>query len=405
MITRGYPLSPSSQNDVIILGAGIAGLLLASELSQNCRVLIVEKESRIPERKYWLTPKACLELNPEFQHCIDSQYSFLEFIAYDRTRYRCLGDYILWDTQLLINFLVRQIESRGGKILKGHEFYSYRSTKHGLVVEASDLELHTRLLVDCMGFASPIVFAEDVVRIRGYYFLYGSVIKLKRIPPPICLANVMISEKPKYLEVFPTRSGEAYAAVLAPADSMRAPDNLQKDFEFIVRQSKYKDYFIEDATPNRILSGIIPVGYMRKRAVDRIVFYGEAGQVHPAATGACLTRMMRTYRKTASFLRAQLESDRLTASDLSQQQTASEKFNLKFQLCLFDQVLHWKSNAFSDLLNKMQEMENSLVNSVLFGDVQIPQVLNQQTLINLLRTRNTFVLTPFVRALLPQLFI
>jgi choline dehydrogenase-like flavoprotein len=43
--------------DVVVLGAGLSGLLLAAELSRSHKVVVVEKEKlKQQQEKYWVTP-------------------------------------------------------------------------------------------------------------------------------------------------------------------------------------------------------------------------------------------------------------------------------------------------------------------------------------------------------------
>lgn len=400
-ITRGYPLESTRSHDIIILGSGIAGLLIGSELSKWHDVVLVEKEAKIPDRKYWLTSEKCLHLNPELQRYIDSRYTHMDFIGYNGTSYRCFGNYILWNTDALLRHLSGLVESNGGKILRGHQFFSFHYVKGGISVEVNDLELKAKLLVDCMGFSSPIIYAKDIVRIRGYYFIYGSAIRLREPIQPICLANVMINARPKYLEVFPTSSNDAYATILAPSESIKPPENMQKDFEFIVKQSKYKRYFSPDSGRGRVLCGIVPVGQLKKRSLDRIVFYGEAGQVHPAATGTGLTKMLMNYKQKSEFLSSRLNNAGLSEADLDETESYSDRYNRKFQLSLFDQVLRWDSDLFIDLLSKMEKMDTSIINNVLFGELKIAEMFDGRRILDLLRTRNHFMLKPLLRAFLP----
>jgi len=117
--------------DVIVLGAGVAGLSLASELSPYLKVLVLERETHLPIRKFWLTNHKSVELNPELRPFIDSNYTQMDIIAYDLSAFRCHGSFYLWDTRKLTEYFVNKINGAGGKIMFDCTFYSYQNSHHG----------------------------------------------------------------------------------------------------------------------------------------------------------------------------------------------------------------------------------------------------------------------------------
>lgn len=90
--------SISERYDVVILGGGVAGLLLASELAAEQKLLLIEQSRSFRSYKYWLTDHASMELNRELETAVEKRYDSLDFISYDQHAYRCRGSYILWNT-------------------------------------------------------------------------------------------------------------------------------------------------------------------------------------------------------------------------------------------------------------------------------------------------------------------
>src|SRR4051794_2822454 len=104
--------------DITICGAGIAGLLMASELSKRYSVVVLEKGRHYQcSSKFWLTRRECLELNPHLHACVDSEWGELDFIANSRSKYTVKGKYILWNTTKLETYLIEFIKARGSEIL------------------------------------------------------------------------------------------------------------------------------------------------------------------------------------------------------------------------------------------------------------------------------------------------
>ena len=387
--------------DVIILGSGISGLLLGSELSQKHSVIIIEKEDRIPRNKYWLTPNLCLNGNEELKDCIDSHYNFMDFIAYEKTSHRIHDNYILWDTNKLIEFLANKIKNNGGKILNSHNFYSYRYIKDGVQIFTNKATFNGKLIIDAMGYNSPFILSKSVVDIKGYYIVFGRTLNLKKEINPICISNICLEHKARYLEVFPTRNNQAYTIILLPEKSVKSSINVEEEFKFIVQQTYLKEYLDYKENSSNSLSGIVPVGKQLKKALHRIYFFGESGQMNPATTGACATRLLYYYKETSEFLSNNINNNTLSKNDLSKNKKYINQFLQNFQLSLFNDIFNWNSDNFLDLVNKLQYIDDSVVSDFLFGDLNLKDLYEKNIIGKLIKSKNTLML----RSLFKSLFI
>ncbi|MBI5021126.1 MAG: hypothetical protein HZB59_06805 [Ignavibacteriales bacterium] len=386
--------------DVIILGGGISGLLLGNELSKLHSVLIIEKETNIPSNKFWLTKRNCVMGNAELLSCVDSYYTNLDFVASDLTTYRCSGDYALWNTNLLVSNLHETIKTQNGHVLNAHKFYSYYYSNNKIIVLANSSEYSASLVIDCMGYSSPIIYAKGIVQIIGYYILHGKILKLKKDIAPIGLSNVMIDQKPKYLEIFPLSNGEAYSILIVPERSIRSSTNIQKEFEFIINESSYNQYFLNHQSNVQSLWGIIPVGFLRQRALDRIYFFGEAGQLNPGTTATCLTKILYSYKKVAEFISTNLRNNTLTQSDLDRDLSSMNRFNRKYQLHLFQDILNWNSDDFKQLVIGMNDLGDKLVNDIIFGELDPKDIMRFEIISKLLKNKRFFILKPFLKSVM-----
>lgn len=393
MISNGY--------EIIILGAGISGLMLGAELSKRHSVLIVEKEGEIPNTKYWLTNSECAERSPNLANCIDSTYNTLDFVAYEGTSYRCCGKYLLWDSNRVIQELTAQIANNGSRIAIASRFYSYKQHHDHISIDVNDAVYTSQILIDCMGYSSPLIYANNILQVKGYYLIHGATVKLKRDIQPIAFHNFMINANPSYLEVFPTSNNCAHAVLIKPVSSISSQHSLIDDFQFLITRSRYSSYFESDCI-SRALGGIVPVGILKTKALNRIFFYGEAGQINPAASGTCFTILLNTYSKVADFLSNQLNMNALTQKDLNDgAPPIYDKYMQKMQLNLFDDLLRWNSDKFRNFVEDCQDLgRDDFVNDIIFGTLNINHYLNVSFIRTLLRTRNKQALKYFVNALL-----
>lgn len=385
--------------DIVILGAGIAGLLVGSELSKKHSVLILEKEKDLPRNKYWLTDKISLSMNADFGHCVDSEYHHMDYIAYDGTNYRCMGEYCLWDTTKLLAHLKRIIELNGGSIVTSHRFFGYRDNGDHLSLFANDSVFCARLAIDCMGYASPLIHTCNVVSIAGYYILHGATIALREPIDPIGLHNLLLDSKATYIEVFPSSDNMAHIVLIMPDKAKSSPSGISSDFDFITQQSPYRKYFHGSDRVNQ-LSGIIPVGMLRKKALNRIYFFGEAGQVHPAATATGLTRMLMKYKETCDFLSEKLQEDALDRHSLELNSVdCLSPYNRRLHLHLFKTLVTWNSRDFRRLILDFNRLDNhDFVNDVIFGSLDIKKYLRGQGLASLINSGSGIILKSLVKS-------
>ena len=147
------------KTDVLIAGGGIAGLLLASELSKEADVLLIERRSELPRNKYWLTNSGCLEGNEHLRLCIDAIYPSMDFIGYEGTTMSLDGEFPMWNTDALIDHLWNQAAEAGCHFHFGTNLFSMRYGDDYLEVNASRERIRCKLMVDCMGADSPLVAA------------------------------------------------------------------------------------------------------------------------------------------------------------------------------------------------------------------------------------------------------
>src|SRR5579884_3057135 len=212
--------------DVVVAGGGISGLLIASALAPRCSVVLLEQSECLPINKYWLTDGKSVDQNSHLSDCIDRYYDYLDFVAYDGLTTRVSGTYCLWDTSKLIAKLSSLLSSRV-RVLTRYRFYSLSYNSKGLVIRANCETINTRLLIDCMGFGSPLVGAKGIASIAGYYIMHGCEVSTRGEVLPVALDNVLINQQPTYFELFPTSKGTAHAAVILPAREYRPGRSLK----------------------------------------------------------------------------------------------------------------------------------------------------------------------------------
>lgn len=354
--------------DIAILGAGISGLLIGSELAKSHNVVLIDKKNAFYSEKFWVTQSGIsnAEYFSPFHEC---QFSFMDMVSYDEYARRCFGRYILWDGEGIEEHLEESIAKAGGTIIKNNNVYSVKESRDCKVVITEDYEVQCRLVVDCMGFSSPFAIGFGATNIFGYYGLVGGIYRLKRDIPPICFHNVNFEKKARFLEIFPRKNGTAYVVLIASAAEIPDMSCLFGDFHNILRRTKYKHYI----DPEEIgrMHGIVPVGRARHKALDNLFFYGESGRMNPSATGTCLTVLFKNYRDVARNLSDALRDGDLTGKRLSKVPLGITPFNVSLQNALFGHALKWGSRDVSRFLRGLEGIDDGVLNDILFAEADV----------------------------------
>jgi flavin-dependent dehydrogenase len=356
--------------DVIVAGGGVAGLLIGSARASKCSVILLEQHDSVPRNKYWLTAEKALRENPHLRDCVDRHYDFMDFVAYDGLTATLLGDYSLWNTDKLISRLEHELTCHGGRILTGHTLYSFSHTRGGIVVRANSQEIRARLLIDCMGVGSPIVGAKGITTIKGYYILHGCEVRVRGDIRPVGLDNVVINRRPAFFELFPTSKGTAHTAIILPSSHYKPSRSIKSELLFILRKSHYSAQIAwESSSTQRAYFGIVPVGRLHTPALDRIIFFGEAGQANPATSATGLTRMLLVYSQLAESIDRCLKQDTLERKHLLRAMPEyMSAANRVFQEVLFERLLSFDSDDFRLLVQELNEYPDDIVNDLIFAE-------------------------------------
>ena len=385
--------------DLVIGGAGISSLLLGYELSKTKKVLIIEANDDLPQNKYWVTLKDCVDTNPFLKPFVDTSFNTMDFSDAYQNVFTLNGDYILWDTNGLTMFLKEQITKNNGIIRYNQRFCSYKITGNQINIFANENCYATKLFIDCMGYNSPLILAKDLIKFKGHYLLYGAKLKLRESIKPICLSNVMLHKHPKYFEVFPTSNGEVFATMIYPTKSIVDMKGLEADFNYITTNSIYSKYFEKDSKVSN-LWGVVPVGTIKRKALDKIFFFGESAQSNPAATGTCLTRLLLNYKRVAGFINLKIAEDDLSEKSLSAYPEVLNPFIRDLQLYAFKDILSWNSDRFAKFISIVDHVDHDLINKFLFGSLLPKDILTLKHMTSLINPKKIFLSKPLLQTLL-----
>ena len=388
--------------DVIVLGAGVSGLLIGSELSKRHSVLVVDKATSLPMNKYWVTEELNNKLIADMitNDCIEAKFSSMDFLTHTGFHHSIRGKYILWNSTRLVRFFQNKILANNSEVVLSSNFYSYSPDRDGVIVHINDSKIRTKIIVDCMGKDSRISYAKGISRIDGFYELYGKRVELDKPINPICLHNIIMGKSPYYLEVFPYNHS-AYVALLRPFLKARKKSRIKDMFNEIVNRSAYSKYFA-DSHEEVVVEGIVPVGVMRRNAINNVFFFGEAAFDNPSATGTCLSTIILKYQLIAEHLHKRILANKLTGNDLQYRLNKNGNFNMIFQNELFKKVIRWNSTDFDAMIHQISNLPDEIINEVLFSRLNMNDPMRYRCLFK--KVQLEYATLPILKATMKTLF-
>jgi predicted Rossmann fold flavoprotein len=230
-MTQASPAPPQSQNpnvhDVIILGAGAAGLMCAGVAGQRGRSVLVLEQARQPAEKIRIsgggrcnftnlhtTPANFLSSNPRFCHSALSGYTQHDFIAlverygiafHEKTRGQLFCD---GSSRQIIDMLLEECRKARAQLRLGVRISAISKTDSGFVVTTDQGKFYARALVVATGGPSIPKMGSS-----GFGYKVAEQFGLKIVPPRAAL--VPLTFDAALLAQFKEMSGVAVDAVVS----------------------------------------------------------------------------------------------------------------------------------------------------------------------------------------------
>ncbi|TNF23611.1 MAG: FAD-dependent oxidoreductase [Deltaproteobacteria bacterium] len=326
--------------DVIIVGAGPAGLSLAVELAEHVRVLVLERAPFGHTAATWYSYGDRVR-----DHGLDDAVAFrtdrLVFVSPNH-KHEMFDDCVVLDHGKVLDIWLERARARGAELVHG-EYLGHDVDASGVTVRSSAGEHRGRLLVDCTGPFSPIVAAHDLIVRKDAWVLAGARVRLPAGEVPLEIGYYPLGDDANtYLGIHPFNDTERNVYVFqGQSDTLGDPAALQPLFDATLAE---RFPTAELVAP---ISGSIVSGVLRKYALERVVFFGAAGMMNPEAIGMGFNEILRQVRGFAAGLRGALADERLGAAALHRvAMAARDREAMYFQRIIGAFSLHFvKSEA------------------------------------------------------------
>jgi flavin-dependent dehydrogenase len=318
------------RTDVIVIGGGPSGLLLASRIAPELSVCILEKGELGRTTKFWLTSSARLVKNDllstlRFKTNRATIGTFQGSFAYAE------GDFATVDESELLRVLVERCVNNGVRLVAQAKVLSVVQKGSEMVVETTNGRYFSRLVIDASGGASALAATYKMHRLEGFYSIYGGHLEnLSLASTNVIGAHVLHFGNPTpVFELIPTSENSAFCVVFMASRRVINPNNLAQIFEEHV---SYNPFFVRTAhhiNPD-LKMGVVPIGRAISRDRPGILSIGEAGMFQSPLLGGAFNEIL----ETASMITTQVKD----AFKYCSAGVAQMRLRLPLRKCLNDQA-------------------------------------------------------------------
>lgn len=362
--------------DVIIIGAGPAGLSVASELAKKCKVLVIDGKKKIDDcTKSWFIPAYLAKDNEEIMPFMYPGIFRLATWTFTDVR-SC------WDTKLpfgyyyvreheILKFWGDKARGLGAEILLETFYADHVTEKDHVVVDTTAGCFEGRLLIDASGHDSLV--AKKYEKKEDYYWwsVYGAIVEHPNGLHGMKNGDYMLWQTFKSTNArddVTLRAGRPVFEyeILTEKESFPLILYLRKDKvdkEFMARQfnevlfeekatEQYQDCVIKETKWGWYPSG----GLSYKQAENRVTFIGDAGcWTTPCGWGFGF--IVYNYQKYAASLMHLLDQDTLDKEAING--VVDLDLYEKHQILLDALASHFLANASPKQLDRFIEYFNA----------------------------------------------
>lgn len=295
--------------DVIIAGAGPAGLTAAVELSKEFKVLLLEKEKPGTTQATWYS-YADRAKAFGLDEAVAIRTDYIKFTSPSQTHYMH-DDCVIFDHNKVLEIWLDRVQNNGAKI-RQETFVDYGYNQIGVVVQTNKGKYTAPLLIDAMGIQSPIVQKNKLIKRKDAWVIYGARLKNVDFKNPSQLEYYPLNDDANtYVGIHPISKSETnFYLFKGEKNTLGQPVELKEKFEKVLAQTQ------PNAEQLETLSGTIVSGSLKKYALDNIIFFGSSGMLNPDGCGMGFNEILKKHLLFASEISKALRNKKLSQKNL-----------------------------------------------------------------------------------------
>ena len=296
--------------DIIIAGAGPAGLTAAVELSKKFKILVIERRKPGTTSSTWYSYADRVK-KYNIEEAVTSRFNEICFTSPTQTHYM-KDDCVIMNHNKVLQLWIERARKNGAAIRK-ETFMDFEYKNGGVVVKTGEGEYFARLLIDAMGSGSEIVAKHKLIKRHDAWVIYGGLIRHEKLETPYVLEYYPLNDKDNsYVGVHPYSETETNIYVFqGRSNTMGRPAELKGIF----------DKTIQKLHPNgkkiQYLGGTIVSGALKKYALDNVIFFGASGMLNPDGCGMGFNEILKQYQTFTKGITKAMKKNTLDQKTLS----------------------------------------------------------------------------------------
>jgi len=361
------------QFDAVIIGGGPAGLAIASELSRNWRVLVVDKGEAGTTKRSWIIPLNVLndEIRPFTYGGVTRFLASTCTGATAKWKTRQFERYPYIDEHRLLPHWVEVIQANGSEVLSQCEYRSHQVDADGVSIDTARGKFQARLMIDCSGFNSSIAKQYGISR-KGYYWwsVFGAIAHHPNGIGDMEVGDYMLWQTFDDIVKDPNASlqdgrlvfeyeildpNTSFPLILYLREEIVAREKMEPVFHHVIRNEPSTAAF-HDMEIKELKYGWYPsASVSQELARERVIFAGDAAcWTTPCGWG--MTFILNNYREFSAKLDTALRDDTLGHAELAA--IPHFRFRERSEIVLNSLITHFLSNAAAPLLDRFIELFN-----------------------------------------------
>lgn len=361
--------------DVVIVGAGPAGLSVGSEISENLKVLIIDSKKEIGDcTKGWFIPSMLVNDNPEV----------LPFMYKGITRLLCKTavEETCWDTHLhegyyyvkeheILEFWGEKAKKNGAEILLETQYIDHDVQDDKVVIETSSGKFEAKLLIDGSGQDSMVKKKYEIEQDYYWWSVYGAIVDhpnglhgmkngdymlWQTFADTQASSDTTLRDGRPVFEYEILTETQSFPLILYLRKSKVDKEYMHNEFMHVLYDEETTSQF-KDCEINELKWGWYPSGGLTvKQAADRVDFIGDAGcWTTPCGWGFGF--IVDNYRYYGREITKLVQEDKLSEESIK----SIVDFNVheKNQILIDKIASHFLANASPKQLDKFIAFFNS----------------------------------------------